>query len=91
MARDVCTIELIPPESHDTEAIRTHTTLLMMTGYLRGLQMAISRSKAIMPRRKHSVDPIANPKNICTAHPEKEMFLFFEIKLTKVEGTEEDV
>jgi hypothetical protein len=44
-----------------------------------------------MPRRKHSVDPIANPKNICTAHPEKEMFLFLEIKLASVEGTEEDV
>lgn len=53
--------------------------------------MATLWSKAIMPRSKHSVDPIANQKNICTAHQEKEMFLFLEIKLTNVEGTEEDV
>lgn len=40
MARDVCTTELIPPDSHDTEATSTYTTLLMTTGYLRGLQTA---------------------------------------------------
>lgn len=91
MARDVCTSELIPPENHDTDAIDTYTPLLMMIEYLKGLQMATYRSKAIMPRSKHSVDPIANPKNICTAQPKKVMFLFFEIRLTSVEGTEDVV
>lgn len=44
-----------------------------------------------MAGRKHSVVPIAKPKNILKMHPGKEMFLSFEIRLISVEGTEEVV
>jgi hypothetical protein len=53
--------------------------------------MATKRSKAIMPRSTHSVVPMANPRNICTAQPKNEIDFLSEKKIINVEGREEVV
>ena len=79
------------PVTHEPAAIRTQIFLFMMTGYLRGLQMATYRSYAITDRSTHSVEPMAREKYIWAAHPENEMVFFPEIKFASIGVRAEEV
>lgn len=84
----VCIAELTTPMVQDPAAMGTVESLLMLMGYLRGLQIATYQSKAIILRSTYTAVPIAKPRNIYTAHPGKEMAFLSERKLTSVEQVE---
>ena len=88
----VCNREVRQPMIQDHVAMCTYSTLFMMMGYLRGLQMARYRSYAITVRRTHSVEPNPRETTICRAQPMKEMdFLSDPMLLMSVGGMDDDV
>lgn len=80
-------------------SIHTHTItpalmileLVKITAYLRGLQMATKRSKAMARSTEDSMSVNPCRKNICTIHPSRPMILALNQRTPSVVGREERV